>query len=260
MLPDEHNSDSIKRRSNVIYCCSHNNYHVLNGHLSSKLFAYLSDGRYLFSGGHWDSSIRVTSIDNGCIVCTLKEHKDIVTCLSIGKSYDKRWLISGSQDCSVIIWEISLDRALKVNAKPLHVLLGHSMPVNCIAVSVDMNIVLSGSDDGFIMMYDLREGNYIRSIHNDVSKGEETSESNKDKKYSVTWIGISSDGYIISYSATHQTLSTFSLVGTRLATKKLCEHLFCFAISDDGKVLVHGGSSCLIAFRWVRAVFPIFLS
>jgi hypothetical protein len=75
--------------------------------------------------------------------------------------------------------------------------------------------------------------------------------SSNTGNWKVNWVGISTEGYIITYSAEQQKLATFSLNGTFLTSKKTPEYLYCFAFSYDGKVLLHGGSSCLVVLRWV---------
>ena len=45
------------------------------------------------SGGYWDNSIRCYSVDDGRLVQSLRQHKDIVTCVALGS--DGVTLLSG---------------------------------------------------------------------------------------------------------------------------------------------------------------------
>jgi WD40 repeat protein len=302
--------------STVLYSSSFNHHRVQDDHLSSTNFAYLAEGRYLFSCGHWDWSVRVTSVDTGRLVQTLVQHNDVVTCLALTKDFGQRWLVTGSRDCTLIVWDIALDRNFGITITPIRSIYGHDDTINCVAINAELDIILSGSDDGTMMIHNLRDGKYVRSIvNNDVlptsmkrtrtSTNELLNESfessassssstlqldyssaREDDNASVTsrqstrmsasfpkdgtpaiqapasnngnwkvnWVGISKEGYIITYSAEQQKLATFSLNGTFLTSKKTPEYLYCFAISDDGKVLLHGGSSCLVVFRWVSGL------
>ncbi len=314
---------STSSSSTVLYSSSFNHHRVQDDHLSSSNFAYLPEGRYLFSCGHWDWSVRVTSVDTGRLVQTLVQHNDVVTCLALTKDFGQRWLVTGSRDCTLIVWDISLDRSLGIVITPIRSIYGHDDTINCVAINPELDMVLSGSDDGTMMIHNLRDGKYVRSIiNNDVlpatgsmkrartstnellnesfeSSGSSASStlqldyssareddntsvtsrqstrmsasfskeanavplagSTTNGNWKVNWVGISKEGYIITYSAEHQKLATFSLNGTFLTAKKTPESLYCFAISDDGKVLLHGGSSCLVVFRWVSCTIWIVL-
>jgi WD40 repeat protein len=304
----------------TIHSSNFNHHRVQDDHLSSSNFAYLSEGRHLFSCGHWDWSVRVTSVDTGRLVQTLSEHNDVVTCMAITKDFGQRWLVTGSRDCTLIVWDISLDRFNAITVTPIRTLYGHDDTINCVAINPELDIIVSGSDDGTMMVHNLRDGKYVRSIVNndvaptsalgsamkgknrnstDMSAGsdsfggintplettlssgrisstpnarslrlslpEPTSPSNANcfgtstHNWKVNWVGLSKEGYIVSYSAEQQRLATFSLNGIFLTSRKSLDSIFCLTISEDGKVLLHGGSSCLIVLRWVSYLFRISL-
>lgn len=290
-------------------------YHaqVKDEHISSHNFAFLSEFRAVFSCGHWDRTIRITSVDTGRLLLSLTQHKDIVTCISIVKDYGQYWLISGSRDCTLIVWDINITNNT-MSVVPIRTLFGHDDTINCLAVNPELDLIVSGSDDGTIIMHNLRDGKYIRSIINSDTKthwnipsfsvdgGDDAGggtdsgaggmwneltitprrgggslspmdddgagstltpsamsastnsmikPSQKYDTWKVNWVGISIEGYIVSYSAEQHRLVTFSLNGDFIATKKVPETLYCFLLSEDGAVLLSGGSCCLVVFRWV---------
>lgn len=433
------------------------NTKVQDQHVSGRVFAYLQEASLVFSCGHWDWSVRVTSAENGKLLQILSQHHDVVTCLAVAKDYGSRWLVTGSRDCTIIVWEIILDRNQLASVHPIRTLYGHDETVTCVAIHPELDIIVSGSEDGTWITHNLRDGKYIRTVGNyeiypkwwnkvtnqhskDASRPVATSvpsaltsvripiaaptsggtalppthlrramsdqttpftggikrspsDSNitdtgsistkedsaagdsgssvapsetstilpvfqikapipttpkrilplplaleqqlspgddgvssivhggssifsferpatttpslqpdsllsgadlqvgsipgpaagtgngnlgvnnsanspgvaaaaalgRSQFWSVTWVGISKEGYIVTYSAEHQRLTTFSISGTFVASKKVPEALYAFAVSDDGMVLVTGGSACLITFRWVCSIASLLL-
>ena len=308
---------------------------VLDEHLSGQLFAFLPEARILFTCGHWDHSLRATSVETGCLVQSVCQQKDVITCLALAHDFGHYWLVSGSRDCTLMVWDVHVDRELPLNPHPRHILYGHDDSVTCVAISPEMDIVVSGSDDGTVVVHNLRDGAYVRSIYDGVqlspsiqqnpsvpasasaaaaaikepikvpmveqqhqSGGAEpfhkaptlkraasdestksvaastvtatsaitaatTSSSTQQRQQlssvqqqlthgRITWVGISKEAYIVTYAADDQLLTTFSINGDLIATRTVPEALHAFLISEDGKVLISGGSSCLVAFRWVR--------
>lgn len=66
-------------------------------HISHSTFEIAADGRWTFSCGHFDKSIKCSAIHDRLLVKqSLFHHKDIVTCLAM--SEDTKNLVSGSKD------------------------------------------------------------------------------------------------------------------------------------------------------------------
>jgi WD40 repeat protein len=69
-----------------------------------------------------------------------------------------------------------------------HVLCGHDAPVTCVAVSTDLDVVVSGASDGTILVHTARQGRFIRKIRpfDDLEGGggggDENSLTAKEKK------------------------------------------------------------------------------
>ena len=265
-------------------------FRVLDQHISAQQFAYLPESKLIFTCGHWDHSCRVTAVESGHLIQSLRQHRDVITCLAVAKDFGQRWLITGSRDCTLMVWEITADKegAMPLSSHPLHILYGHDDAVTCVDISPEMDLVVSGSDDGTIILHNLRDGAYIRSIL-DTSKtyhtvGRALATMSQDdmisigsSKYSravsggstggtsttaaaasvstqlgkISWLCVSKEAYIIAYSDDDKTLCTFSLNGHAIAVREVPESLYALMLSEDGKVLITGGSSCLVVFRWV---------
>jgi WD40 repeat protein len=67
-----------------------------------RCFAVLPDARLLLSCGHWDHSLRCTAVAEGAAVQTLRQHKDVVTCLALAAAGEV--LVTGSRDTTLMVW------------------------------------------------------------------------------------------------------------------------------------------------------------
>ncbi|GCB70856.1 hypothetical protein scyTo_0008692, partial [Scyliorhinus torazame] len=83
--------------------------------LSPKVLAVSPDGKLLFSGGHWDNSLR------GGFSCGLAQ-------------------------------------------KPVQVLYGHDNAVTCVAISTELDMAVSGSKDGTVIVHTVRRGQFMRTL------------------------------------------------------------------------------------------------
>ena len=132
---------------------------------STQLFAALPEYRLLFSCGHWDASFKVTAADTCRQIQSIKHHRDVVSCIATATDFGHNWLVTGSRDCTVIVWEVNPERVDgPVNLHPLYVLYGHDDVVTTVAVNAELDLVVSGSEDGTVILHSLREGAYVRSI------------------------------------------------------------------------------------------------
>lgn len=309
-----------------------NSAYVTSEYLKSQLFAFLPDARILFSCGHWDYSFRATVLESGKLLQCIRQHSDVVTCMALGKDFGSHWLVTGSRDCTLMVWEVVADReALPITVNPLFTLYGHDDAVTSVAVNVELDVVVSGSDDGTVIVHNLRDGSYVRSVvdpslkipvsntppevwsgsagkssaghpdermrswslinkSGDSVKGLNQTLSSHNSymnfhdegirrnlsgsltepltpssitssgshsgpvQRKISWVGISKLGYIITYSAEDQVLTTFSINGRPICCRGVPEALYTFLLSDDGRVIVTGGSSCLVVFRWVHTL------
>ena len=285
---------------------------VTDEHLSAQQFAFLPETKLLFTCGHWDHSCRITNAETGNLVQSVRQHRDVITCLALAKDFGQRWLVTGSRDCTLMVWDVSTDRELPLKAQPQYILYGHDDSVTCVAINPELDVVVSGSDDGSVIIHNLRDGSYVRSIvdsamsYSSIAKStmlsnaelgiaEESglsgdlldsngrrlslrpssaaalamsanaaalSASSSSSSGSgaqaahrkITWVGLSKEAYVITYSGDDQLLSTYSMNGLLISSRTVPEALYSFMLSEDGKVLITGGSACLVVFRWVRTL------
>ena len=76
---------------------------------------------------------------------------------SVALSGDGRYIVSGSGDGTVAVWD------LQTGAR-LHELTGHQGGVNSVALSGDGRHIVSGSDDGTVAVWDLQTGARLATL------------------------------------------------------------------------------------------------
>jgi guanine nucleotide-binding protein subunit beta-2-like 1 protein len=91
----------------------------------------------------------------------LKGHNGWVTSLAVGTKDDKPFLVSGSRDRNLIVWDLDLEAGVGKQVdevsigKPLKSLKGHNHFVSCLALTPDNKHVISGSWDKTLRLWDL---------------------------------------------------------------------------------------------------------
>ena len=158
----------------------------------------------------------------------------------------------------VLVWDVVPDRSKGI-VSHLSTIHGHDDIINCVAVNVALDLIVSGSDDGSMMLYTLREPAYIRTIRfADVPTRTPRLNDEVETLMRVNMVLISSEAYIIAYSTDGHILHTYSLnnldVTGPLRSISVAERLYCMTLSEDGKVLMTGGARSLIMLRWVKSL------
>ncbi|CAL8247132.1 unnamed protein product [Lota lota] len=132
--------------------------------ISSRVLVVSNDGRLLFSGGHWDCSLRVTQLGKGKLLGRICRHIDVVTCLALDLC--GIYLISGSRDTSCIVWQVLQQAGFSsgISPRPVQVLCGHDQEVTCVAISTELDMAVSGSKDGTVIVHSVRRGQFLRTL------------------------------------------------------------------------------------------------
>jgi WD40 repeat protein len=140
--------------------------------ITSRLFAVSHDAKFVFSGGHWDWSLRVYSLFKSKTINSIVRHTDIITCLTLDST--GYILVTGSRDTTCVIWNLSLnDNRNIINITeqdttslitPEMTLHGHTAEVTCVCVSSELDLVVSGSLDGTCNIHTIEQGIYIRTL------------------------------------------------------------------------------------------------
>jgi len=195
------------------------------------------------------------------------------------------FLITGSKDTTVIVWDIVLgssyvsggssggesdggassesvldtiiavgtaptnvgsgisDRV--VNEKPRHQLYGHDQ-VTSVAVNGEMDIVVSGSKDGTMILHGLRIGQFVRSYR--VCKaGQEVSLVGIIPV--VGSVGVGGGPALVAYSYSALTLNVYGINGGLMQKVEISEKINHLYATPDGGWLLLGGSRGVIEVR-----------
>ena len=154
------------------------------------------DGKLLFEVNNWDDSLRVYAVQSainteqlklglkdrsaafGSLSCTLmqhlRQHKGRITCISLGK--DERTLVTGSSDCTLLVWQLEYEEAANkiagllqegktyVRGEPRHRLRGHEDEVVAVAVQSELDVCVSVSARGLVLLHSLMKGWFLLRI------------------------------------------------------------------------------------------------
>ncbi|XP_044160987.1 neurobeachin-like protein 1 isoform X2 [Bufo gargarizans] len=214
--------------------------------VTSKLFVVSHDGKVLFSGGHWDNSIRVTSLAKGKVIGQHIRHMDIVTCLAT--DYCCMNLISGSRDRTCMIWQISQQGGVSgdLSAKPIQILYGHTDEITSVGISTELDMAVSGSRDGTVIIHTIRRGQYMRTL----KPPTESSLVMTIPNLAVSW-----DGHIVIHSSLEgkgtlknkNALHLYSVNGKYLGSEGLKEQILDMCVS--GEYIVIGSRQGHLSIR-----------
>ncbi|OXB76885.1 UNVERIFIED_CONTAM: hypothetical protein H355_002578 [Colinus virginianus] len=222
--------------------------------ITSKLFAVSHDAKLLFSGGHWDNSIRVTSLTKGKLIGQHIRHMDIVTCLAI--DYCGMHLISGSRDTTCMIWQIVQQGGVPVGLtpKPLQILYGHTDEVTSVGISTELDMAVSGSRDGTVIIHTIRRGQYMRTLRPPCESS---------LLLTVPNLAVSWEGHIVVHTSIEgkttlkdkNALHLYSVNGKHLSSETLKEEVSDMCVT--GEYIVMGS---LQGFLSIRDLYSLSLS
>src|SRR5258708_4689842 len=80
---------------------------------------------------------------------------------------DSEVLVSGTSDNMVTIWRIHRSSSSSPKLKLSHLMRGHGSAVLCIDASRPWSLIVSGSEDGTAIFWDLNRAQYVRTIRHD---------------------------------------------------------------------------------------------
>ncbi len=197
--------------------------------IAPSLFAITLDNKVIISAGHWDNSFRLSIAENSRLLQSVVQHKDVVTCLALAAR--DRMLVTASRDTTLMVWSIRESNGFyRCATAPTHILYGHDDEVICVAVSIQLDVVLSGAANGMLRIHTLRHGKYVRSIAHGAAP---------------SLFAIASNGYIVVYSSTALELALYSINGELLLTCNTprVNHMI---ITVDSRYLITGGDSIIV--------------
>lgn len=225
--------------------------------LGAQCFAIMQtpSENFLISCGNWENSFQVISLNDGRMVQSIRQHKDVVSCVAV--TSDGRILATGSYDTTVMVWAVSRVRGSEKRVKttqaelprkdyvivetPFHILCGHDDIITCLFVSVELDIVISGSKDGTCVFHTLREGRYVRSLRHPSGSA-------------LSKLVASRHGRIVLYSDDDLSLHLYSINGKHIATSESNGRLNCVQLSGCGEFLACAGDQGQIIVRSMNSL------
>jgi WD40 repeat protein len=137
-----------------------------------------------------------------------------------------------------LISKLSLDRELIdkldieeekniVDWRDIKCLKGYSSKITSLEITQDKSLLVSGSEDGSINLWQIRHANHLKTI--------------KSQDYKISCLATTPDGHILFAAHTNKTISLWQLpqgIHLRTLTIKNGSPLKCIKISLDGKVLI----------------------
>ncbi|RHY07224.1 hypothetical protein DYB37_004960 [Aphanomyces astaci] len=137
---------------NEIYCLAFN---------AGTYLATTSHGAAFFAAGDSNGDILLYSLDDQELLTTLSNHDNSVTCVA----FDGCFLFSGSDDCSIKIWNV-LDPA---QAYEVGFIQAHALAVRDIVVLPSSGYIASCAYDGKIRVWNYQVcgsyGQYAALVH-----------------------------------------------------------------------------------------------
>ncbi|XP_053786341.1 neurobeachin-like protein 2 isoform X1 [Desmodus rotundus] len=225
---------------------------VQDSGVSGQALAVTPDGKLLFSGGHWDGSLRVTALQRGKLLNQISRHLDIVTCLALDTC--GIYLISGSRDTTCMVWQLLQKDGLSVGlaSKPLQVLYGHEAAVSCVAISTELDMAVSGSEDGTVIIHTVRRGQFVAALRppGNMLPGP------------VSHLALGSEGQIVVQSSARERLGAqvtyslhlYSVNGRQRASLPLVEQPTALAVTEDFVLL--GTAQCALHILHLNKLLP----
>ncbi|CAL9114662.1 unnamed protein product [Musa textilis] len=210
---------------------------------------------YLISCGNWENSFQVISLNDGKIVQSIRQHKDVVSCVAV--SSDGSILATGSYDTTVMVWHAYRGRFTERRSRtlqtdfprkdhviiesPFHILCGHDDIITCLFISAELDIVISGSKDGTCIFHTLREGTYVRSIQHPFGSP-------------LSKLVVSPHGRLVVYAESDLSLHMYSINGKHVASSESNGRLNCIELSSSGDFLVCAGDQGQIILRSMHSL------
>ncbi|KAH6559664.1 hypothetical protein KP509_1Z002100 [Ceratopteris richardii] len=230
---------------------------------SGEIVAILAD-THLLTGGHADNSLKLVSTDNARTLESAAGHCAPITCISL--SPDGNICLTGSQDCTAMIWRVhqippinlassanNTELGSKSSATaaianvdmidssgvegkrryiegPLYVLRGHVDMLTCCCVNIDLDIAISCSDVKGLLMHSITKG---RLMHSLPVKG-------------VNVVALSPEGILVLWDRSNHCLSSLTINGIQIASVSLHSYdgdVTSIAVSADG-MYIAVGTSC----------------
>lgn len=196
--------------------------------------AITPDGQIMASGGN-DRMITLRHLGTGKILRTLTKHTDSIYALCL--SQDGQTLVSGGRDKTARVWNLSTignyhsisPTSRSIGDGLMYSFMGHSDSINCIAMNQNGKILITGSEDSTIHLWNLETRNFIAHL--------------EEHEAGVKAIALTPNGKILVSGSADHTVQLWRLPKVKAPANILTGHsdgVKCLAISPDGKILASG--------------------
>ena len=108
----------------------------------SKIISGSSEGTVYF----WNALDTNKSLTSHLPYFSVKLHNGKVNCMDVSK--DSQKLLTGSDDLRIILFDIE-KRSIELE------LSDHKLPITCLSLKIDLSLIVSGSSDNFVFLYNL---------------------------------------------------------------------------------------------------------
>ena len=196
--------------------------------LTLSAIAPLPSSRLLALGG-WDNRVHLYSLPGSSVLSSFEAHEDAVSALvSRGSS-----LVTASWDAAVKVWAM---READIDRQAVHELHEHETPIKALAVDEEGKVAVSGSEDGMVIVWDLRQGRKVRVV-------EDTTEE-------ITALAMLPGGKEFVVASGEADVKRYGVGGEVVATYACGENVHAVVAEGEvgGRVLVGGEEGVL---RWL---------
>lgn len=210
---------------------------------------------YIIMCGNWENSFQIISLNDGRMVQSIRHHKDLVSCVAV--TSDGSTIATGSNDTTVMVWKSSRQKPVEkryrnsqsepprkdlvIIENPIHILCGHDDIITCISISLELDLVISGSKDGTCVFHTLREGRYVRSIQHPSNSA-------------ISKLVASKHGSLVMYAEYDLSLHLYTVNGKLIASSESNGRLNSIELSNSGDFLVCAGDHGQVVLRSMHSL------
>jgi WD40 repeat protein len=166
------------------------------------------------------------------MITSIIHHTDIITCLTLDST--GYILVTGSRDTTCVVWNLSLgdyrnltntnEQESNELLSPSITLYGHTAEIRSVSVSIELDLVVSGSLDGTCNIHTVEHGIYIRTL--------------KPNNDPIINLQLSNERHLLIQTEKDEThLILYSINGSLIRTRKLEYQVVDMILSDQHIVL-----------------------
>ncbi|MFC1878751.1 AAA family ATPase [Chloroflexota bacterium] len=195
--------------------------------------AVTSDGKNVISGCV-DKTLKIWELESGRVVNTLKGHTDEITAVVV--TPDGQHIISGSRDHTLKVWNISaalnagIVRENELCSEKVRTLKGHTDEITAVEVTPDGKLVISGSYDKSLKVWDVATGREQRTL--------------QGHKSGVTAVEVTPDGSHVISGSRVGTLKIWDVANIRKVhtLHGHTDRVNAVVVTPDGSHVISGSS------------------